>query len=516
MELHARTRTLLRRAGLASALAALLVPAAAGTASAKPKAKKAPVITSISPRSLAVGETLTVRGRHFIRGRDKNTVVFKRTGAAAVFVKADVGTTKLLKVKLPARLEKVLFVRNGETVPTRLQLRVLAARFGTSFSTGVRVPLVGPPRPPIPESPVADPNADCDGDGQINAVDTDDDNDLVLDTTEKTLKTDPCKYDSDGDGISDGYEYQSALDLNNSRYRGTLTPLPAPWKKPYPNPLFADSGVDYDGDSLTLSEEFELWKTFRDPAKGLTDLVYSDGNQYSAYHVDPTTRKPGALIGPDPVAKYTNFIAWAQSAGVWNISIPFRPGTLAAVPNNATTLANVTLNDFNQDGDNTQPGEAAWWDADGNGRLSDDERDEDGDGLSNYDEYHGQAQPGFWSSCYAFENAYPVAFEATSPNDADSDGDGILDGADDQDQDDIPNLMELSRSAATQTVGDGNCKKPAIPTTAPAGRPANGFVNPFNPCLPYTNSRTCTRHPGFTGTPAPFSLEAKDIYWILN
>jgi hypothetical protein len=502
----ARTRTLLRRAGLASALAALLVPAAAGTASAKPKSKKAPVITSISPRSLAVGETLTIRGRHFTRGRDKNTVAFKRDGASAVFVKADVGTTKLLKVKLPARLEKVLFVRNGETVPTRLKLRVLAARFGTSFSSGVRVPLVGPPRPPIPESPVADPNADCDGDGQINSVDTDDDNDLVLDTTEKTLKTDPCQYDSDGDGISDGYEYQSAVDLNNSRYRSSTAPLPAPWKKPYPNPLFADSNVDYDGDSLTLAEEFKLWKTFRDPAKGLADLVYSDGNQYSAYRLDPSTRKPGALVGPDPVAKYNGFIAWAQSAGVWDVTIP----------DGAGSFLGVRLNDFNQNGDSTQSGEAAWWDTDGNGKLSDDERDEDGDGLSNYDEYHGQAQPGFWTSCYAYEKAYPVAFEGTSPNDADSDGDGILDGADDQDEDDIPNLMELSRSAATRIAPDGNCKKPPVPPTAPSGRPAQGFVNPFNPCLPYTDSRTCTRHPGFVETPAPFSLEAKDIYWILN
>ena len=32
---------------------------------------------------------------------------------------------------------------------------------------------------------------------------------------------------------------------------------------------------------------------------------------------------------------------------------------------------------------------------------------------------------------------------------ADSDGDGVLDGADDQDHDDIPNVMEMSRNAAS-------------------------------------------------------------------
>jgi hypothetical protein len=501
MEHRTRTRTLLRRAGLASALAALLVPAAAGTAAAKPKkSKAAPVITSISPRSLAVGETLTIRGRHFVRGREKNTVAFKRAGAAAVFVKADVGTAKLLKVKLPARLEKVLLVRNGATVPTRLRLRVLAARFGRSFSGGARVPLVAPPRPPVPDPPASDPNADCDADGQINGIDTDDDNDLLPDTTEKTLKTDGCKYDTDGDGASDGYEYQSAVDLNNSRYRSTTTPLPAPWKKPYPNPLFADDSVDYDGDSLTLAEEFDLWRNFRDAAKGLQDLVYSDGNQYSAYHVDSTTRKPGALIGPDPAVKYTSFISWAQGAGVWNVLIPDGSGGLIT----------RQLNDFDQS-NTLGAGELNWW---GAGALSDDERDEDGDGLSNYDEYHGQIQPGFWTSCYAHEAAYPVAFEGTSPSSPDSDGDGILDGADDQDHDDIPNLMELSRNAATGIALDGVCKKPS--TDAPGSRPRRGFVNPFNPCLPYIDSRTCTRHPGFTNTPAPFSLDAKHIYYILN
>jgi hypothetical protein len=507
MELRARTRTLLRRAGLSAAMAALLVPAAAGTAAAKSSAP-APVIKSISPRTLAIGETLTIRGQHFRKGRGKNAVAFKRTGAAAIFVTAQVGTSKMLRVTLPKKLERILLVRSGERVATKLRLRVLSGRFGKSFSSGRRVPLVAPPHPPVLDPPEADPEADCDGDGQINRVDADDDNDLLADTDEKTLKTDSCKYDSDGDGVSDGYEHQSAIDLNDDEYRSpTQNIVPAPWKKPYPNALFKDADVDYDGDSLTLEEEFELWKNFRDPAKGLNDLVYSEGNKYSAYGRSASGHRPGGLIGADPVAKYAGFKAWAQANDYWTITVPNGP------------LASNDLNDFDQDGTIAAAGEATWWDMDspaspGYGKLSDDERDEDGDGLSNYDEYHGQAQPDFWAACYSYEVAYPVKYAGTSPWEADSDGDGVLDGADDQDFDDVPNLMELSRSAASGRSVQQSCSKDGV--TRDASLPAWGFVNPFNPCLPHVESRTCTRHPAFTNSPAPFSLKATDVYFVLN
>jgi hypothetical protein len=506
MEHRARTR-LLRRAGVLAALMALLVPATAGAATAHAAKKKrtpAPVITSISPRTLAIGETLTIRGHHFKRGRLKNTVAFKRTGGAAVFVKADKSTTKMLKVKLPARLEKALVVRNGKRVPTKLRLRVLSARFGKRFSTGKRVPRVAPPHPPIKTPPAADPDGDCDGDGQRNSIDTDDDNDLLPDTLEKTLKTDGCKFDSDGDGVADGYEYQSSRDLNDDEYQKPQSILPAPWKKPYPNALYADADVDYDGDSLTLGEEFSLWKSFRDPAKGLNDLVYSDGNQYSAYARDITGHRPGGVIGADPVAKYQGrggFIEWAKEAGYWNITVPIHGVLVPVEIDNFDFQAPVTA------------AESHWWDIDHNNKLSDDERDEDGDGLSNYDEAHGQAHPSFWTACYGGEKPYPVAYAGTSLVDGDTDGDGVLDGADDQDHDDIPNMMELSRhAAAPEHAVNGGC---ANPQGLPSTTPERGFVNPFNPCLPYTDSRTCVRHPRFDAMPAPFD-SGTPIYYVLN
>ena len=74
----------------------------------------------------------------------------------------------------------------------------------------------------------------------------------------------------------------------------------------------------------------------------------------------------------------------------------------------------------------------------------------------------------------------------------------MRDGADDQDHDDIPNVMEMSRNAASGLDDTGTAA-----LCAPAGGPAAardfwhpnayGRVNPFNPCLPDTQSRTCPK-----------------------
>jgi hypothetical protein len=99
---------------------------------------------------LAVGARLEIRGRFFRPGLCKNTVVFQRRGGKAVFVRADLGTRKLLKVTLPARLEKQLLVREGFAVPTRFRLRVLVNRFGKGFTRNARSPVIGPTPPPAP------------------------------------------------------------------------------------------------------------------------------------------------------------------------------------------------------------------------------------------------------------------------------------------------------------------------------------------------------------------------------
>ena len=193
MELRARILPS-RRAATLAALGAVVVSAAAGAvASEAQAAKRKPVVTSISPKSVAVAQVLTVHGKNFIRGRAKNTVVFKRAGAKAVFVKADVSTKRMLRVTIPDRMTPVMAIKDGSPIPTLFKIRILAKRFGKKFTSERLSPFVGPELPPQPDKPAVDPEGDCDSDGQLNNVDVDDDNDLLLDSTEKNLPfpTDP-------------------------------------------------------------------------------------------------------------------------------------------------------------------------------------------------------------------------------------------------------------------------------------------------------------------------------------
>jgi hypothetical protein len=146
-------------------------------------------------------------------------------------------------------------------------------------------------------------------------------------------------------------------------------------------------------------------------------------------------------------------------------------------------------------------------DYDHNGWLSDDERDEDADGLTNWAELHGYSTPDWWRSIYSRENPYLITYAGTSATDNDSDGDGVLDGADDQDHDDYPNLVEQSRVAISSPPHGFDPPKldkalasndPSVADPRGGSYPdiSYGRVQPFNPCLPWAGSRTCpTRHP---------------------
>ena len=110
--------------------------------------------------------------------------------------------------------------------------------------------------------------------------------------------------------------------------------------------------------------------------------------------------------------------------------------------------------------------------------------------------------PEYWSA--ATTNEKPVHDRRTpapTSSNPDTDGDGVRDGADDKDHDDIPNMMELSRYAASAYI-DWDAQGPVqrrrlarsastartrtpIPTASRPGTSDYGRVNPFNPCLPY-------------------------------
>jgi IPT/TIG domain len=501
---------MLRRVGLLAALTALLVPAIAGTApadAAKRKKKRSPVVTSISPKNVFVGEKLTIRGRHFRRGVNKNTVAFKRKGAKVMFVKADKGTSKMLSVTLPKRLEKILVVENGTPVPTRLQVRVLSSRFGKRFTKLSKSPVVGPEKPPAPPKPKeVDPNGDCDGDKVLNRNDSDDDNDLLADDLEISMKLDPCNADHDADGVSDGYEFASAQDLNDDE----ITNVPYPRKLPYPNPLDGtDAGTDHDGDALTLKDEFDLWQFVGQ--RWLEPLSYSAGEQYSWFAGGGAGPRTPSLAA-DGYDKQTAFMQWAWGTGYGMVALATVGGN--TVPDDIGhedwfgTRTPYDIRDMDRDG--FEPHEATYYD-NGNGLLNDAERDEDADGLSNWAETVGCMTRKYWDELFDGETPYPLQYGAVRLDDPDSDGDGVRDGADDQDHDDVPNMMECSRILAS-----GMPEDPADLETPPAGRPWKGFVNPFNPCMPHTKSRTCNRIVSISSPWAPFNADESENYYLIR
>ena len=115
---------------------------------------------------------------------------------------------------------------------------------------------------------------------------------------------------------------------------------------------------------------------------------------------------------------------------------------------------------------------------------SDDERDADSDGLSNYVENTGPdmgpGQQSWWASLDIppWPNPYygPFTrrpFADTDATDSDVDGDTLLDAEDDQDNDDVQNFYEMYDP--TDPYSNGQRK------------------NAFNPCAPDQGSRTCPR-----------------------
>ncbi len=95
-------------------------------------------MTSVTPMNAKVGDTISIRGRYFVPRQNKNTVVFKADGQRAVFAKKTLGTAKLIRVVVPEGLRSTLV----ESKPTRVRVRVLAERFGKTFTAASMSPRI--------------------------------------------------------------------------------------------------------------------------------------------------------------------------------------------------------------------------------------------------------------------------------------------------------------------------------------------------------------------------------------
>jgi hypothetical protein len=400
------------------ALALLALGALAGTASA---ATPKPIVTSISPAQVPVGGTLVLKGKNFRSGARNNRVFLSRsTDGKSVRVRPKKASKTRIELVVPTSVTKFLI----DAKATRFQVAVFTKILGPKTKRS-RSPIILPAGA-VPTTPGTTPGTvtppppppDCDADGTPDAQDADDDNDGLSDQLESSIKTNICSKDTDGDGVGDAFEYYSALDLNSNA-------LPYPGKRPFANPLDAsDAAKDFDGDGLTLADEFAAAVAAGNATSA--PLAYSDGNQSSV-------------------------------AG----------------------------------------GGAGVLDLDNNGRITDEEKDVDSDGLANWLEL-ARIEPAPTGSCTFFgppnagniftdcggvihpngntfripqklrNDAAPPAFLVqTNWLDADSDGDGLIDGADDQDHDDISNVQEALFD----------------------------FTDPQDPCDPNLDSRTCPTHP---------------------
>jgi IPT/TIG domain len=443
------------------ALSAVATLAAAPGASASKKGPK-PQITRVTPMRISVGNLLTIRGRHFRAKAKRNTVIFRAGNGRTAFAKPRRASRTKLVVRVPGAVARLLTIRNSKQRPTRLKLRVLAGKFSDYTSRRL--------------SPVVTGAGDGDGGGDAQKVckdDSDHDNDLLPNDLELQIGTDPCLEDTDGDQMSDGWEYYAAKDLN-------VKAVPYAGKRPFPNALDPSDGgsgkssasaYDFDGDGLTTLEEYRAWRytgsSFIPAKAGGTDLQsplgYSDGTKFSRASETPSVP------------------AWrSASYGLPNPAQPF-PATYDL------------------------KGDAAW---------RDQERDADADGLNNrLESARGPSNNDWWKSFWASDRFLPPVepwkeksycgygpghfdqrpFANLDLADPDVDGDTLLDGEDDQDNDDVTNIVELYE---TEKDLDGN-GQPAFCAWGAGTMPTVDFggatapVNAMNPCVPNPDSRTC-------------------------
>ena len=203
------------------------------------------------------------RARTSARGKGQEHRAFKRDGGKAVFVKADVSTdARCSRSSVPEAAREGACDVNGGAVPTRFQLRVLAARFGKALHAAPAsladhrrprpasrpAPAAAPPAPPTPPA-----RRRLRRRRLLNGVDADDDNDLLTDALENAARHRPLqgrhrRRRRRRTATSTGR--RSTSTTTSTRTRTTSCPTPASARTR--TRCSPDADIDHDGDGLTL------------------------------------------------------------------------------------------------------------------------------------------------------------------------------------------------------------------------------------------------------------------------
>ncbi|MEA2155572.1 MAG: hypothetical protein QOE11_1712 [Solirubrobacteraceae bacterium] len=139
---------------------ACLAAAPASSAIAAKRSPARPVVSSVGPVQVGVGQVLTIRGRNFLAGTGRDTVVFKRAGSPAVSVKAVRSTMTRLTVVVPAALAQYLPFSGGVAQPARFRVRVRARAISSRYTALKRSALIGPTAGPATAAPAGCPADD--------------------------------------------------------------------------------------------------------------------------------------------------------------------------------------------------------------------------------------------------------------------------------------------------------------------------------------------------------------------
>jgi len=356
----------------------------------------------------------------------------------------------------------------------------------------------------------------------VSNVQNDSDGDGLLDSTEATLGTDPNVADTDGDGVSDGAEVGptvgSPIDSDGDgvidALESSITDTDGDGVSNQSdatngNPCLPSANnaaclaYDSDGDGLTNAQEDALG-TNRNVADTDGD-GFSDGAEVGGNVNAPLdTDNDGAINALESATTDTDGdgVVNQNDAANNNPCVPnANSAACLAYDSDGDGLTNAqedalgtSRNGADSDGDGVSDGTEvggnvnAPVDTDGDGVIDALESsivDSDGDGVAN------QADPANGNPCVpnanstaclatdsdgdGLTNAQEDAL-GTSRTNADTDGDGVNDGAEpgDSDGDGIPNALE---SSVTDSDGDG---------VANQADPANG-----NPCVPSPGSAAC-------------------------